>query len=198
MAHKLTDMQLVLLATGCQREDGNLLPPPASLGDQAARIRKAVTALIKQGFASEQDVTDTGKIWREEGERHIGVTVTEAGRAVILAEEAGGEPAAAGSPSVLKTARGEAALDEPSPAPAPEPAALPPADPAATRTGTKQALVLDLLGRDSGATLTELVEATSWLPHTTRAALTGLRKKGHAILTEKVETGTRYRIAGAA
>jgi hypothetical protein len=26
--------------------------------------------------------------------------------------------------------------------------------------------------------LGELVEATGWLPHTTRAALTGLRKKG--------------------
>jgi hypothetical protein len=169
MAQKLTDMQLVLLTTACQRDDGSLLPPPSSLGDQSARIRKAVIALIKRGFASEQDVTDTGKIWREEGERHIGVAVTDAGRAITAVE-----------------------------APAPEIAALPTLEPDATRTGTKQALVLDLLHRESGATLADLVAATSWLPHTTRAALTGLRKKGHAILTEKLETGTRYRIAGAA
>lgn len=31
-----------------------------------------------------------------------------------------------------------------------------------------------------GASLDELAGATGWLPHTTRAALTGLRKKGHA------------------
>ncbi|UAK25639.1 DUF3489 domain-containing protein [Sphingomonas nostoxanthinifaciens] len=41
--------------------------------------------------------------------------------------------------------------------------------------------MLDLLRRDAGATLTELITATAWLPHSTRAALTGLRKKGHAI-----------------
>jgi DNA-binding MarR family transcriptional regulator len=38
-----------------------------------------------------------------------------------------------------------------------------------------------LLQREEGATLGELIDATGWLPHTTRAALTGLRKKGHAI-----------------
>ena len=31
----------------------------------------------------------------------------------------------------------------------------------------------------TAATLTELTEATGWLPHSTRAVLTGLRKKGH-------------------
>jgi len=46
---------------------------------------------------------------------------------------------------------------------------------------TKATLVLALLEREEGATLDELIAATNWLPHTTRAALTGLRKKGHAI-----------------
>ena len=40
---------------------------------------------------------------------------------------------------------------------------------------TKQARVIALLERETGATLAKLVAATSWLPHTTRAALTGLR-----------------------
>lgn len=52
---------------------------------------------------------------------------------------------------------------------------------------TKSAAVLALLQRKEGATLDQLVEATGWLPHTARAALTGLRKKGHVITSSKQE-----------
>ena len=49
--------------------------------------------------------------------------------------------------------------------------------------------------RAKGATLDELVEATDWLPHTTRAALTGLRKRGLAVERVKDEArGSVYRI----
>ena len=48
----------------------------------------------------------------------------------------------------------------------------------APRGGTKLAEVVELLQRDRGATIDELIDATGWLPHTTRAALTGLRKRG--------------------
>lgn len=57
--------------------------------------------------------------------------------------------------------------------------------PAAKVSKTDQ--VLALLRREEGATLAEIVGATGWLPHSTRAALTGLRKKGHAI--EKTKRG---------
>ena len=57
---------------------------------------------------------------------------------------------------------------------------------------TKQDLVLKLLQRDGGAPLAAIIEATDWLPHSVRAALTGLRKKGHAIVRTKVEDETRY------
>ncbi len=61
--------------------------------------------------------------------------------------------------------------------------------------GAKQAMVLDLLGRGKGATVDELMAATGWLPHTTRAALTGLRRRGYEILRGKDESGrTMYRI----
>lgn len=50
---------------------------------------------------------------------------------------------------------------------------------------TKAGAVLAMLRRDEGATLHEMTSATGWLPHTTRAALTGLRKKGHAIKKSK-------------
>lgn len=51
----------------------------------------------------------------------------------------------------------------------------------APRPGTKQALVVSLLGREHGATLDELVAATGWLPHTSRAALTDLRRRGYTL-----------------
>lgn len=62
---------------------------------------------------------------------------------------------------------------------------------------SKSAAVIQLLKRDDGATLADLIEATSWLPHTTRAALTGLRKKGHAIERSKRNDETNYRITAA-
>lgn len=58
----------------------------------------------------------------------------------------------------------------------------------------KQDLAVGLLRRESGASLNELVEATGWLPHSTRAALTGLKKKGHLVFKEKREGNTFYSI----
>ncbi len=55
--------------------------------------------------------------------------------------------------------------------------------------------VLALLGREDGATLAEITELTRWLPHSARAALTGLRKKGHAITRAKRDEMTCYYIA---
>lgn len=46
---------------------------------------------------------------------------------------------------------------------------------------TKAAKLLTLLQTGAGASLEEMVEATGWQSHTVRAAMTGLRKKGHAI-----------------
>jgi hypothetical protein len=63
---------------------------------------------------------------------------------------------------------------------------------------SKSAAVIALLERDQGATMPELIEATGWLPHTTRAALTGIRKKGHAIERSERDGDTCYRIAVAA
>lgn len=60
---------------------------------------------------------------------------------------------------------------------------------------SKADLVLSLLQRQEGAKIDQLVAATGWLPHTTRAALTGLKKKGHVIASEKLEgQGRVYRV----
>jgi len=60
---------------------------------------------------------------------------------------------------------------------------------------SKKDKLITLLRRDEGASITELAEALGWLPHTTRAMLTGLRKQGHTIGKTKAEGGTRYSIA---
>ena len=111
------------------------------------------------------------------------------------------EPAKAGpaAPELPKPAKPERRMARPAPndAEAASPSALTPPTgqgaPAAA-TGSKSAAVVALLERESGATLAELIGATGWLPHTTRAALTGLRKKGHNIERDKRGEETCYRI----
>jgi hypothetical protein len=46
------------------------------------------------------------------------------------------------------------------------------------KPATKQDELASLLLRDEGATIAAVTEATSWLPHTVRAAHTGLKKNG--------------------
>ena len=70
--------------------------------------------------------------------------------------------------------------------------------PLASRAGlqTKQALIVGMLQREGGASLDDLIAATGWLAHTTRAALTRLRQSGFVVERSKDEAGpTVYRIA---
>jgi hypothetical protein len=172
---KLSDMQLMLLTTACQREDGSLLPPPESLGEQAARIRKAVEALINKGLAAEKKGMAAVQSWRTDGDLNFGVVITNAGRAIIDPPVGADTPLHAGENDMVEYA-GTAA----------EPRI------------TKQSMLIDLLKREGGASLDEIVSATGWLPHSSRAALTGLRKKGHEIAKERIDGTTRYQIKVAA
>lgn len=64
------------------------------------------------------------------------------------------------------------------------------------KPSSKLGIVLALLEKPQGATLAKLIEVTRWLPHTMRAALTGLRKRGFVVVCQKTEEGGRsvYRI----
>lgn len=67
----------------------------------------------------------------------------------------------------------------------------------ALRANTKQAALIAMLRAPEGATLTEIVAATNWLPHTARGALAGAIKKrlGLTLLSEvDDERGRVYRI----
>ena len=79
-----------------------------------------------------------------------------------------------------------------------EPAsAAPPVVDPSPRPESKISMITRLLERSEGASLDEMVAITGWLPHTTRAALTGLKKKGHVIGKAKVDDVTRYTITKA-
>lgn len=53
--------------------------------------------------------------------------------------------------------------------------------PSAPREHTKSKRLLNLMCTGTGASLEEMIEATGWQPHTVRAAITGLRKRGFTI-----------------
>src|SRR5258708_23759624 len=64
---------------------------------------------------------------------------------------------------------------------------------AAPNAPSNQQQLAALVVRDEGATLDQMIAATGWLPHTTRAALTGLKKKGYVISSDKVDGVRTYR-----
>ena len=63
----------------------------------------------------------------------------------------------------------------------------------AAKPRSKQQQLAALVIRDEGATLDQMIAATGWLPHTTRAALTGLKMKGYVISSNKVDGVRTYR-----
>ena len=69
------------------------------------------------------------------------------------------------------------------------------------RPGSKLAQVVDLLEGEAGATIAEIMAATSWQQHTVRGALAGsiTKKLGRTLSSEKVEgRGRVYGIAKTA
>lgn len=63
---------------------------------------------------------------------------------------------------------------------------------------SKAAQAIKLLSRAKGAAIGELTDATAWQPHSCRAFLTGLRKKGYVIVREaRADNMMAYRIKTA-
>lgn len=151
---QLNDTQLLVLSAASQRADG-LLTPPERLRGSAVQFFGA--KLIQFQLATECAVGPHDPIWRQSDETgRRGLKVSAAGLAAIGVESDG------------STAEPELAAESPSATAAP-------------RSGSEIAVVLELLQRPAGASIDELQAATQWLPHTIRAALTGLRKRGHVV-----------------
>jgi Protein of unknown function (DUF3489) len=198
MSVKLTDTQLVLLGAAAQRKDLCLVARPTLKG---ATAQKVARKLISAGFVKEVKAKASGPIWRrdEESGASYALKLTAAGAKAIAVDDAA-EPENAGEANDALANRDQAAIlsrldaKDARPAEAMEPGPVRP--PSAPRGGSKLARVIALLERDHGATIEELIAATGWLAHTTRAALTGLRKRGYAVAIDRSDDkrGSFYRI----
>ena len=197
MSTTLNDTELVMLSAAAQRNDRCLVAPP-NLKDSAAR--RATDKLIAAGLAKEVKAKAGAPIWRrdEESGHPYALKLTAAGAKAIAVNESD-EPGHVHEVDSLEkvdeaaaTSQQHGALDL-SLAGAIQRASP---SPSAPRGGTKLAQVIELLERNDGATIDDLIAATGWLPHTTRAALTGLRKRGYAVAIDRSdkERGSIYRI----
>jgi hypothetical protein len=202
---KLTATQLIVLSSAAQHDEG-LAIRPANLN--AAAAMKVASSLIDKGLVREIRAKADAPVWHENEDGRFALKITKAGRQAIGVQDdeegqqaasssaapdpskpkkrqskVAGKKDAAKTPALrTKAARGETADDADSTL-------------AQIRAGSKQAAIVNLMSRPKGATLDEMIEATEWLPHTTRAALTGLRKRGFALERVKDEAkGSVYRI----
>ena len=191
---KLTDTQLVILSAAAQRDGGAVLPLPASLTINKGAAAAVLKSLVKRGLIAEQPAGRDDEPWREVDGQRMTLAVTEAGLEAIGVETDHAPAVSAGTAKTKpkKKRRAKAATPVAS-----ADAALHGSSPA-VRPGTKQALLIDLLRRDGGATIGEIVEAIGWQPHSVRGAISGAVKKklGLIVASETVDgRGRVYRIA---
>lgn len=196
---KLTDTQLIVLSSAAARDDGMAIPPEKL---NAAAIAKVGASLISRDLMREVETTPGMPVWREDAEgRRFGLLITQAGRQAIGVEEELVDPAeAVEAPSQHSVSDMGMAPTVPVAPARPKPRsgddgaptipntqaqASPPSPAARPRAGSKQALLITMLLDENGATLEALAEATGWLGHTVRAALTGLRKRGFVVTGER-------------
>ncbi len=177
---KLSDTQALILSAAAQRDNRIALPLPDSLRGAAAA--KVVDAMIARGLLQEvdADVHKGETVWRQTDDGHgITLLATDAGLAAIGIEpkDADTGPAGATDAHTEETAAHPGTATEP----APKPRAL--------REGTKQALLIEMLKRPTGASIDEIAVTLEWRPHTIRGAIAGALKKklGLTITSEKVE-----------
>ena len=206
---KLTDTQRIILSKASQRTDRLALPLPKSIKGGAAL--KVINPLIRKGLLEEVAANRKlgDPLWRETAEgRGVMLIVAEAGHAAVGVEPAtpDGTSTSLGTAKPPKTRRAAqaatraenthaaAAMPHKTPGPA---APVAPEQGRKTREGTKQALIIAMLGRPEGASIAEIAEASGWLHHTIRGMIAGsLRKKlGLAITsTKEDERGRIYRL----
>jgi hypothetical protein len=161
---KLTPSHLAILASACGRDDG-LAVRPDTLKPAAAA--KAAAKLIELEVVREVRAKGDMPVWRgDEQGRAYSLKILKAGRAAV---QSAGPSADAVSTKICS---------------APSISLLPASETQLkiAKAGSKRAVIIALLDRKDGVTIDDLMAATGWLPHTTRAALSGLRKSGLAIV----------------
>jgi hypothetical protein len=187
----------VLLSAASQRDDHCLVPPT---GPKRGQAQKAIVKLLEAGIVKEIRAKAGAPIWRRDEEKGhtYALKLTAAGVKTIEVDEilpSQGEAERRADhlmvsvdPKPESNSDSAAAIDRPNSSVA--------STPKFPRRGTKIAGVIELLQGSEGVTLAELVANTGWLPYTARAALTGLRKRGCAVVIDRADKtrGSVYRI----
>ena len=184
---KLTDTQLVILSAAAQRED-HAIQLPATLKGGAAQ--KVLTRLLGLGLVEEvASAPGMPLLRRNQDDPATSLTITSAGLQALGMEPQDG-------PETTRFSH-----EEPGDLVGPDRrnqqlSDFGPAAGLAPREGTKLAVLVALLSRERGASLADMTTATGWLPHTARAALTGLRKRGYSLGRSRAGEGPAiYRIS---
>lgn len=167
---RLNDKQTAVLGNAASRADGNALPLPEDLQMKGGGLAAMLKALERRGLVqrSENDA------W----------TITDAGRAAV-------DGVVEGDQSKGEKTEPQATAEDPG-ASGGDGVATP-----LFRPGTRQAQLLDLLLREEGADLDEMVQFTGWQPHSVRAVLTGFRKRGVEVTRTKEGNGVSVYRASA-
>jgi hypothetical protein len=187
MSAKLTVNQYALLKSASLREDRSFVLPSNLKGGAAQKI---ATKLIAEGLAKEIKAKAGLPIWRRDGdlEQAYSLKLSAAGaKVIVIGEERSGkpEPETPAQQSVPDSADSSKVIHR-----AVEAGKAPP------REGSKLASVVALMRRSEGATIDALTKATGWLPHTTRAAITGVRKRGYSVVLDRgAEGASAYRLS---
>jgi hypothetical protein len=182
MSIKLTDTQLLTLSATAQREDRCIAPPSKLKG---AAALKFAARLVTAGLVGEVEAKPGSHVWRRDdatGQAYA-LELTKAGLKAIAVDDM---EAVESASDISPAAPGEVPKDAVDLGSAVGSAA-PPTVIAAPREGSKLATVIGLLRREGGATIDQLAAAMGWLPHTTHAALAGLRKRGFGIDRRKAK-----------
>lgn len=182
-AAPLSDRQLILLSRAAERADHMLVPPD---DDETSEHGEALALLRDRGLIERANDNDAG-LFRVSaaGLALLGVTDDEPTPAPLPEPIQGNGTAAAGTrvrrARSLKAATLRTKLQ-----------------PSGTSVSpTRKAALVTLLRKPEGATLLQITNAFGWLPHSARAALSGLRKAGHRIERKVGPEGKEavYRIA---
>jgi hypothetical protein len=187
MSDKLTENQIALLRSASLREDRCFVLPSNLKG---GATQKVAARLIAEGLAKEIKARAGLPIWRRDGEsdQAYSLKLSAAGAKAVATSEkqsAKPEPEAPAQEPLSELRNSSAASDH-----AAEGKKGPP------REGSKLAAVIALLRRSEGATIDVLTKATGWLPHTTRAAITGVRKRGYSVVLDRGAKGASvYRLS---